>query len=134
VLDLDAHRADVELWVEARRKCGLLLRGFLLPPARSRRRDAAHLPRTVNAPVAEGSTSLATVHDSFGCLPSRAERFRRIIREQFVGMYEDNDVLAQVLEQARKDLGENAKGMPDEPPPIGSLDIKKVLNAEYALA
>ena len=49
-------------------------------------------------------------------------------------MYEDNDVLAQVLEQARKDLGENAKGMPDEPPPIGSLDIKKVLNAEYALA
>jgi hypothetical protein len=23
VLDLDAHRADVELWVEARRKCGL---------------------------------------------------------------------------------------------------------------
>ena len=31
-------------------------------------------------------------------------------------MYEDCDVLAQVLEQARKDLGENAKGLPHEPP------------------
>ena len=37
------------------------------------------------------------------CLPSRAERFRKIIREQFVQMYEENDVPAQVLEQARKD-------------------------------
>jgi DNA-directed RNA polymerase, mitochondrial len=36
--------------------------------------DAAHLMRTVNAAVAEGITSIATVHDSFGCLPSRAER------------------------------------------------------------
>ena len=57
----------------------------------------------MNAAVAEGITSLATVHDSFGCLPSRAERFRKIIREQFVQMYEENDVPAQVLEQARKD-------------------------------
>jgi DNA-directed RNA polymerase len=37
--------------------------------------DAAHLMRTVNAAVAEGITSIATVHDSFGCLASRAERF-----------------------------------------------------------
>jgi DNA-directed RNA polymerase, mitochondrial len=38
----------------------------------------------VNAAVDAGITSIATVHDSFGCLPSRAERFRMIIREQFV--------------------------------------------------
>ena len=66
--------------------------------------DAAHLLRTVNAAVAEGVTSIATVHDCFGCLPSQADRFRKIIREQFVEMYERNDVLAQVLDQARKDL------------------------------
>jgi hypothetical protein len=52
----------------------------------------------INTAVAEGITSLATVHDSFGCLPSRAERFRRIIREQFLRLYEKNDVLAQVLD------------------------------------
>ena len=47
---------------------------------------AAHVLLTVNAAVTEDITSLATVHDSFGCLPSRAERFRKIIREQFVKM------------------------------------------------
>ena len=89
---------------------------------------------TVNAAVADCITSIATVHDSFSCLPSQAERFRKIIREQFVKMYEENDVLAQMLEQARKDVGENAKGLPDKPPKYGDLDIEQVSGAEYAFA
>jgi DNA-directed RNA polymerase len=97
--------------------------------------DAAHLMLTVNAAVAEGIKSIATVHDSFGCLPSQAERFRYIIREQFVRMYEEHDVLAEVLERARKDLGElNAKRLPSGPPQRGSLKINEVLMAEFAFA
>lgn len=97
--------------------------------------DAAHLLRTVNAAVAEGITSIATVHDSFGCLSSRAERFRKIVREEFVRMYEEHDVLAEVLNRARADLsGENTKGMPSAPPEYGSLDLKRVLGAEFAFA
>jgi DNA-directed RNA polymerase, mitochondrial len=92
------------------------------------------LLRTVNAAAAEGVTLLATVHDSFGCLASRAERFRKIIRERFVKMYEQHDVLAEVLEQSRRDLGEDTSRLPDEPPDVGSLDIKKVLGAEFAFA
>ena len=42
-----------------------------------------------------------TVHDSFGCLAPRAERFRRIIREQFVRMYEEHDVLEEILDRAK---------------------------------
>jgi hypothetical protein len=38
------------------------------------------------------------------------------------------------LEQARKDLGEDTKGLPDTPPVRDLLDIKKVLKAEYAFA
>jgi hypothetical protein len=49
-----------------------------------------------------------------------------------VKMYEENDVLAQVLEQAREDLGENTKSLPNEPPARGSLDIRQVLDAEFA--
>jgi len=67
--------------------------------------DAAHLLRTVNAAVSEGITSIATVHDSFGCLPPRAARFIKIIRAELVGMYEEHDVLREVLDQARVDLG-----------------------------
>jgi DNA-directed RNA polymerase, mitochondrial len=90
---------------------------------------------TVNAAVAEGITSIATVHDSFGCLPSQAERFRHIIREQFERMYKQHDVLAEVLEWARKDLGEpNTKRLPTGPPEKGSLNINEVLKAEFAFA
>jgi DNA-directed RNA polymerase len=96
--------------------------------------DAAHLMRTVNAAVAEGITSIATVHDSFGCLPSRAARFRKIILEEFVRMYEEHDVLAEVLTQARADLSRNTKRMPSAPPQYGALDLKKVLDAEFAFA
>jgi DNA-directed RNA polymerase len=96
--------------------------------------DAAHLMRTVNAAVAEGITSIATVHDSFGCLPSRAARFRKIILEQFVRMYEEHDVLAEVFAQARADLSRNTKRMPSAPPQYGALDLKKVLDAEFAFA
>jgi DNA-directed RNA polymerase len=67
--------------------------------------DAAHLLRTVNAAVSEGITSIATVHDSFGCLAPQAMRFRKIISEEFVRMYEEHDVLQEVREQARADLG-----------------------------
>jgi hypothetical protein len=40
--------------------------------------------------------------------------------------------LAEVLDQARRDLGANMKGLPDKPPESGSLDIEQVLSAEYA--
>ena len=87
-----------------------------------------------NRAAVYGITSLGSVHDSLGCLPSDAERFRRIIRYQFVRMYEENDVvLAQVLERAREDLGENAKTLP-ETPERGKLDIGQVREAQFAFA
>jgi len=76
---------------------------------------------------------IADYHQS-GRNALRAERFRKIIREEFVRMYEENDVLDQVLERAREDMGENAKGLPNKPPDGGRLDIEEVLGAEYAFA
>ena len=60
--------------------------------------------------------------------------FRRIIREQFVQMYKEHDVLQEVLDWARKDLAENAKGLLGKPPKNGYLNVKEVLEAEYAFA
>jgi DNA-directed RNA polymerase, mitochondrial len=75
------------------------------------------------------------VHDCFGCLASRAERFRKIIREQFVLMYQNHDVLAEVFEQARVELGNKKnKRMPNALPQRSSLDLNQVLSAEYAFA
>jgi hypothetical protein len=55
-------------------------------------------------------TSIATMHDSFGRQPSRAERFRRII-------------LQEVLDEARR----------ARMTPTSLLDIEPVRMAEYVL-
>lgn len=100
--------------------------------------DAAHLLKTVNAAMLEGIKQLALVHDSFGSLPSHAARFQGIIREQFVEMYEQHDVLTEVLERAKCDLieHENRLSAIEERRKAlyGSLNIKEVLNAKYAFA
>jgi DNA-directed RNA polymerase len=105
--------------------------------------DASHLLRTVGASADEGIIDIATVHDSFGCLPSRATRFNQIIREQFLKMYEDHDVLAELYESALSDLtpagqerlqNELQKRGFNGPPAKGSLDLKEILNARYAFA
>jgi DNA-directed RNA polymerase len=96
--------------------------------------DAAHLMLVTNACVREGITSIATVHDSFGCLASRAGRFNEIIREEFVRMYETHDVLDEVYAQSKCDLTQaNWKRLPDVPAK-GPLNLMEVLNARYCFA
>jgi Autographiviridae RNA polymerase len=84
--------------------------------------DASHLMRTVNACVAEGITSIASVHDSYACLAPDASRFNEIIRAEFVRMYEEHDVLAEIRDCSKR--------KPDLPAP-GSLDLRGALNSRY---
>lgn len=96
--------------------------------------DAAHLLLTVGAAADEGITDIATVHDSFGCLPAHADRFNQIIREQFIAMYQGHDVLTSCQETARADLSEANHGRLPPLPVKGSLDLNEVLQAKYAFA
>jgi DNA-directed RNA polymerase len=96
--------------------------------------DAAHLLLVANAAAAHGITSVATVHDSFGCLAPQATRFNAIIREQFALMYSTHDVLTEILEQASHDLTPtNQQRLPTRPV-NGPLDLQEILNAPYAFA
>lgn len=96
--------------------------------------DAAHLLLVANAARARGITSIATVHDSFGCLPSRATAFNVVIRETFAEMYKQHDVLAEILAQAKCDLtDDNSDRLPDAIVP-GPLNLKEILNADFAFA
>lgn len=94
--------------------------------------DASHLLLTVGAAADEGITDIATVHDSFGCLPAHAERFNEIIREQFIKMYQEHDVLTSCLSAARADLSEANHGRLPPLPVKGTLDLNEVLMAKYA--
>jgi DNA-directed RNA polymerase len=86
--------------------------------------DASHLIRVVNAAAIDGITSLATVHDSFGCLAPQATKLHRIIRSELAELY-SQDVLADLRDAAGSSL---------PLPPKGKLDPRSVLRAEYAFA
>jgi DNA-directed RNA polymerase len=96
--------------------------------------DASHLLLSVCAASDEGITDIATVHDSFGCLACDAPRFNQIIRETFLRMYEEHDILAELLESARADLTEASHHKLPALPPKGALDLKEILKARYAFA
>lgn len=82
--------------------------------------DAAHLMLT----VANSKFNVVTIHDSFGCLlPDMPELFM-VVRESFVQLYE-----AEPLEKLMKDIGGNISGVE-----IGSLDVKDILDSDYAFA
>jgi DNA-directed RNA polymerase len=85
--------------------------------------DAAHLHMVAAACKAEGINSLGFVHDSYSTHPSDAGRLGQIIREQFVKLYTEHDVLSQ--------LRVALNGV-EEPPERGNLDINGVLSSTYA--
>jgi DNA-directed RNA polymerase len=82
--------------------------------------DAAHMKLVILAAAAEGM-ALAMIHDDFGTHARNAATLYRIIREQFVAMYEGHDPLADLA--AAYEL--------TSPPEKGSLDLRQVLISPY---
>jgi len=89
--------------------------------------DAAHLVLTVNAARDHGIQNFACIHDDFGTHACDTPDFFRIIREEFVGMYEKHDPL--------EEMRASVKGYADidlpEVPQHGALDIRGVLESKY---
>jgi DNA-directed RNA polymerase, mitochondrial len=95
--------------------------------------DACAMTRTVNVCSEDGIEDLAMIHDSFGTHSPNMYRLGRILREQFVEMYLDHDVLQELRDHAIKilePLGVKPEDIP-EVPLKGSLDILQVLDSVY---
>lgn len=96
--------------------------------------DAAALINTVNAAAAEGVTHFAMIHDSYGTHAADTDQLAYTLREQFVAIYENHDVLQEFADELRSQIPETAWG---EIPPIplkGFLDIRQVLDSEFFFA
>jgi DNA-directed RNA polymerase len=94
--------------------------------------DASHLIITaLKVKRTAGIKSFASVHDSFCCLPSDMEHLYKVTRETFVEMY-SRDILKDMRQQFLKQLPEGSK-LP-EIPNQGDLDIKEVLESEFAFS
>lgn len=96
--------------------------------------DAAHLMLTVAMGVNEGVTNYAMVHDSFGTAAADMEVFFKVVRDAFVKLYEDQDVLGNFRDDIACVLSEGNRANLKAIPSKGTLDISRVRDSRYCFA
>lgn len=93
--------------------------------------DAAHMMLSINYAKLNGIDNFAAVHDSFGCHARHLSVFNACIREAFVDIYEQHDVILEFYTEVRPLISDEYL---EDVPPIpqkGTLDIHEVLDSEF---
>lgn len=90
--------------------------------------DASHLQFTVSTAVDQGVDHFAMIHDSYGTTVAQAGQLFSIVRECFVKMYTDHDVLAEFADEVSHLVNEELPELPSK----GTFDINEVKNSPYA--
>jgi DNA-directed RNA polymerase len=94
--------------------------------------DAAALTFTVGKCLENNVTDFAMVHDSYGTHSPNMPLLNDRLREAFVEMYKEHDVLQNIYDSAVTTLKEGTD-VP-LPPNRGKLNIEEVLNSDYFFA
>ena len=94
--------------------------------------DAAALTFTVGKCLENNVTDFAMVHDSYGTHSPNMPLLNDKLREAFVEMYKEHDVLQNIYDSAVTTLKEGTD-VP-LPPTKGQLNIEEVLNSDYFFA
>lgn len=89
--------------------------------------DGSHLQLTVLNAEKEGIKHFATVHDSYACPVAQAQKLAEVVRQSFIQLYSENDV----LENFRKDMQLFSDKELPEPPQKGTLDIQQIKDSLY---
>lgn len=92
--------------------------------------DASHLMKTICASVEEGISSFSMIHDSYGTHAGNAHALARILRDQFVQMYTQVDVLARFKEELEGQIDAELPALP----PKGGLDLSVVRESAFFFA
>ena len=96
--------------------------------------DAAHLLKTVSDARDQGITNFAMIHDSFGTLAADTEDLFRIVRESFVEIYTQCNVLDNFRIDIENQLSEESRHKLQPLPAMGTLDLQGVLASKYCFA
>jgi DNA-directed RNA polymerase len=72
--------------------------------------------------------ALTTVHDSFGTHAADLPDLHKVVREQFVMMYEEKDFLYKFLQGIAPDCTETLE---IDRPKLGSIDFNAILTSTY---
>ncbi|MEH2778501.1 DNA-directed RNA polymerase, partial [Klebsiella pneumoniae] len=79
-------------------------------------------------------TSFSLIHDSFGTVAADAENLFKSVREAFVDMYKNNDVIQEFYYQFESQLHESQLESMPFIPARGNFDINEVLSSLYCFA
>lgn len=96
--------------------------------------DAAHMMLTTVRAGQEDITSFAMIHDSFGTVAADTEALFRIVRESFVEMYSEVDVLDQFRNEIARQLSDEKRADLAQLPAKGNLDLAGVLDSRFCFA
>lgn len=95
--------------------------------------DGAHLQETVNRMLDAGVTGFAMVHDSYGTHACDVQEMAILLRESFVDMYQE-DQLMRFREEIRLQLPEDLAQKLPKTLPRGDFDLEQVKEAMYFFA
>ena len=94
--------------------------------------DASHLQRVVCTESAKGNKNFMMIHDSFGTDAAHAGSLYKTIREEFVGLYKDQNHLENFLGSVGY-LIDDLDAVP-EIPKFGKLDLDLVKKSDFCFA
>ncbi|MCA2979338.1 MAG: hypothetical protein INH37_13705 [Myxococcaceae bacterium] len=96
--------------------------------------DAAALRRYVVIAHDNGIRHFALVHDSYGTVAADAEMMGRCLREAFIDLYENHDVLADMREAVLAMIPEESRKEVPALPVKGTLDLTLVRESDFFFA
>jgi DNA-directed RNA polymerase len=96
--------------------------------------DAAAMQLTIELALDNGVGSFAMVHDSYGTLAADMPMLSACLRQAFVQMYRDHDVLAELRDLILQRLPEKQHAKLPPLPPMGDLDLSAVIQSDFFFA
>ncbi|QBE66858.1 DNA-directed RNA polymerase [Pseudoduganella lutea] len=96
--------------------------------------DASHLMLTVHRAKQAGIHSFAMIHDSFGTTAGETETLYRVVRESFIEMYTEVDVLGSFRDELLVQLSEKQKKKLKALPESGTLELAAVADSRFCFA
>lgn len=89
--------------------------------------DAAHMQMCINAGLAVGIDNFAMIHDDFGTHACHIDEWHKIIREQFIKLHTDHDILQEFKDAQETHWGSDLPDLPAK----GTLDLGSVAESPY---
>ena len=96
--------------------------------------DSAAMMKTVNIAHKNGIQNFCNVHDSFGTTAGDVEVLNQSLREAFITMFSENDILENFRNDVLKQLPVELHKKIPEAPSKGNLDINQLRESKFFFA